>query len=79
MYEDKYGRSLAKTIMRKFSGDLEDALLALLYDPIENHARALKKAFRGFGTDEVSQGLSVVPPNAAREPTRDMVMSTTFK
>lgn len=54
VYEDKHGKSLAKTIMRKFSGDVEDALLALLYDPIENYARALKKAFHGLGTDEVS-------------------------
>lgn len=54
VYEDKHGKSLVKTIMRKFSGDVEDALLALLFDPIENYARALKKAFHGLGTDEVS-------------------------
>ncbi|CAN0547555.1 unnamed protein product, partial [Ectocarpus sp. 8 AP-2014] len=34
-YEDKYGRSLAKTIEKKFFGKMEDALLSLLFDPIE--------------------------------------------
>ncbi|CBN78900.1 conserved unknown protein [Ectocarpus siliculosus] len=51
-YEDKYGRSLAKTIEKKFFGKMEDALLSLLFDPIENFARGLKAAFHGLGTDK---------------------------
>lgn len=52
-FESAYGRSLAKHIEKKFSGDMEDALLALLFDPVENFARGLKKAFHGMGTDKV--------------------------
>lgn len=52
-YENKYGRSLAKTIQKKFHGKMEDGLLSLLFDPIENFARGLKAAFHGMGTDKV--------------------------
>ena len=52
-YENKYGRSLAKTIQKKFHGNMEDGLLSLLFDPIENFARGLKAAFHGMGTDKV--------------------------
>lgn len=52
-YENKYGRSLAKTIGKKFHGKMEDGLLSLLFDPIENFARGLKAAFHGLGTDKV--------------------------
>ncbi|CAN0243325.1 unnamed protein product, partial [Hapterophycus canaliculatus] len=51
-YENKYGRSLAKTIEKKFYGKMEDGLLSLLFDPIENFARGLKAAFHGMGTDK---------------------------
>ncbi|CAN0447074.1 unnamed protein product [Pylaiella littoralis] len=51
-YENKYGRSLAKTIEKKFYGKMEGALLSLLFDPIENFARGLKAAFHGLGTDK---------------------------
>ncbi|CAN0436732.1 unnamed protein product, partial [Laminaria digitata] len=52
-YENKYERSLAKAVEKKFHGKMEDALLSLLYDPIENFARGLKVAFHGMGTDQV--------------------------
>lgn len=54
-YENKYGRSLAKTIQKKFHGKMEDGLLSLLFDPIENFARGLKAAFHGMGTDQVGE------------------------
>lgn len=52
-YESKHGRSLTKAVIKKFSGDMEDALLSLLFDPVEIFARGLKKAFHGLGTDKV--------------------------
>lgn len=58
-YENKYGRSLAKRIEKKFYGKMEDGLLSLLYDPIENFARGLKAACHGLGTDKVR---SAPPP-----------------
>ena len=58
-YENKYGRSLAKTVEKKFHGKMEDGLLSLLFDPIENFARGLKAAFHGLGTDKVSRGFRV--------------------
>lgn len=51
-YENKYGRSLVKAVVKTFYGKMEDALLSLLFDPIENFARGLKKAFHGMGTDK---------------------------
>ncbi|CAN0420223.1 unnamed protein product, partial [Ectocarpus sp. 13 AM-2016] len=72
-YEDKYGRSLAKTIEKKFFGKMEDALLSLLFDPIENFARGLKAAFHGLGTDKVSRSCCTRAANlrALRRPSSE--------
>lgn len=51
-YEAKYEKSLAAAIEGEFSGDLEDALVALCSTPVDWFCRNLKEAFKGFGTDE---------------------------
>jgi Annexin len=48
-YERQYGHSFHRAIEKETSGDLEDALLALVRTPTEYYARRLKKAFAGLG------------------------------
>ena len=47
---NKFGNSLAGAIKSEFSGDIKNALLALLMDPYDWYAMRLKKAFNGLGT-----------------------------
>ena len=54
MYEDRYGMLLEDAIKKKFSGHVQRALLALLDPPVVFFAKSLKKAFKGFGTDEAT-------------------------
>jgi hypothetical protein len=51
-YEANYENSLRNCVESEFSGDLEDALIGLLNDPIETYCRNLKNAMTGMGTDE---------------------------
>lgn len=48
-YERLHGHSLVRAIEKETSGDMEDALLALVYTPTEYYARRLHKAFKGVG------------------------------
>jgi hypothetical protein len=41
-YERKHNKSLEKAICDTFSGQLETAVVSLLYDPIDFYARRLK-------------------------------------
>ena len=51
-YEARYNKSMEKAIKDKFSGHLETAMLAMLYDPIDFYCRRIKEAMKGIGTDE---------------------------
>ena len=39
-------------LKKELSGNLEDAVLALFYTPVEYDVEQLKKAMKGMGTDE---------------------------
>ncbi|CAJ0582268.1 unnamed protein product, partial [Mesorhabditis spiculigera] len=51
-YKLKYGKELDEALDKKFSGDLESAILALVDTPLEYDLKQLKKAMKGLGTDE---------------------------
>jgi hypothetical protein len=52
-YENAYGTSLVAAVESEFSGNLKNALLGLLTDPLDTFCRSLKSAGSGmFGTDE---------------------------
>jgi len=52
VYESKYQTALETSIRSEFSGDLRDALLALLLSPVDYHAVQLHAALSGFFVDE---------------------------
>ena len=51
-YKTAYGRDLMADLKKELSGNLEDAVLALFYTPVEYDVEQLKKAMKGMGTDE---------------------------
>ena len=51
-YKTAYGRDLMVDLKKELSGNLEDAVLALFYTPVEYDVEQLKKAMKGVGTDE---------------------------
>ena len=51
-YKTAYGRDLMGDLKKELSGNLEDAVLALFYTPVEYDVEQLKKAMKGVGTDE---------------------------
>ena len=51
-YKTSYGRDLMSDLKKELSGNLEDAVLALFYTPVEYDVEQLKKAMKGLGTDE---------------------------
>eukprot|EP00299_Pterocystis_sp_00344_P019565 c9690_g1_i2.p1 GENE.c9690_g1_i2~~c9690_g1_i2.p1 ORF type:complete len:416 (-),score=133.75 c9690_g1_i2:106-1353(-) len=51
-YEAKFQASLDSAIRTEFSGDLEQALLALLLTPVEYACVRLRRATTGFGVNE---------------------------
>ena len=53
-FENQYGASLASWIESDFSGDADDALIALTLEPMDYYVRVLRKAMVGFGTDEAA-------------------------
>ena len=51
-YEKAHGHSLESAVKSETSGDFARVLVALLEEPVDFYARALKNAFKGLGTDE---------------------------
>ena len=51
-HKTAYGRDLMVDLKKELSGNLEDAVLALFYTPVEYNVEQLKKAMKGIGTDE---------------------------
>ena len=51
-YKTAYGRDLMADLKKELSGNLEDAVLALFYTPVEYDVEQLMKAMKGIGTDE---------------------------
>ena len=47
-----YGRDLMVDLKKELSGNLEDAVLALFYTPVEYDVEQLKKAMKVLGTDK---------------------------
>ena len=51
-YKSSYGRDLVEDLKKELSGNFEDAVIALFYDPVEYDCYLLRKAMKGLGTDE---------------------------
>ena len=51
-YKSSFGRDLIKDLKSELHGNLELAIISLLYTPIEYDVKQLRKAMKGFGTDE---------------------------
>ena len=51
-YKSSYGRDLITDLKKELSGNLEDAVIALFYTPVEYDCEQLHKAMKGIGTDE---------------------------
>ncbi len=51
-YKSSFGRDLKKDLKSELHGNLELAIISLLYTPIEYDVKQLRKAMKGFGTDE---------------------------
>ena len=51
-YKSSYGRDLVEDLKKELSGNFEDAVIALFYDPVEYNCYQLRKAMKGLGTDE---------------------------
>lgn len=51
-YKSQYGTDIIEDLKSFLSGDFEDAIVALMYDPIEYDCVSLMKAMKGLGTDE---------------------------
>ena len=51
-YKSSYGRDLVEDLKKELSGNFEDAVIALFYDPVEYDCYQLRKAMKGLGTDE---------------------------
>ena len=53
-YKSSYGRDLVEDLKKELSGNFEDAVIALFYDPVEYDCYQLRKAMKGLGTDKDS-------------------------
>ncbi|GMS91190.1 hypothetical protein PENTCL1PPCAC_13365 [Pristionchus entomophagus] len=51
-YRIRYGKELLQALDKKFSGDAETLILALMMSPLEYDLEQLEKAMKGLGTDE---------------------------
>ena len=51
-YKSSYGRDLVEDLKKELSGNFEDAVITLFYDPVEYDCYQLRKAMKGLGTDE---------------------------
>lgn len=51
-YKLKYGKDIIQALDKKFSGDLEKAIFALMETPLDYDVKQLKAAMKGLGTDE---------------------------
>lgn len=51
-YKIKYGKDIITALDKKFSGDLERTIFALMDTPLEYDLKQLKQAMKGLGTDE---------------------------
>ena len=51
-YKALYGKDLIKELKSELSGSFEDAIIGLMYSPVEYDARLLYKAMHRLGTDE---------------------------
>ncbi|PIO74934.1 Annexin [Teladorsagia circumcincta] len=51
-YKIKYGKDIMTALDKKFSGDLEKTVFALMETPLEYDLKQLKQAMKGLGTDE---------------------------
>ena len=52
LYKSSFGRDLVEDLKKELSGNFEDAVVALFYEPIEYDCHQLRKAMKGLGTDE---------------------------
>ncbi|EYC28225.1 hypothetical protein Y032_0008g52 [Ancylostoma ceylanicum] len=51
-YKIKYGKDIIAALDKKFSGDLERTIFALMDTPLDYDVKQLKQAMKGLGTDE---------------------------
>ncbi|VDO28256.1 unnamed protein product [Heligmosomoides polygyrus] len=51
-YKIKYGKDIISALDKKFSGDLERVVFALMETPLDYDVKQLKQAMKGLGTDE---------------------------
>ncbi|CAI5446603.1 unnamed protein product [Caenorhabditis angaria] len=51
-YKLKYGKELVDALDKKFSGDAEKVIFALMDTPLDYDVKQLKQAIKGLGTDE---------------------------
>ena len=51
-YKTAYGRDIIEDLKSELSGNFEDAVLALFYEPVDYDCHQLRKAMKGIGTDE---------------------------
>ncbi|PAV89512.1 hypothetical protein WR25_06168 [Diploscapter pachys] len=51
-YKTKYGKDIVAALDKKFSGDLETLIFALMDTPLEYSVKQLRRAMKGLGTDE---------------------------
>ncbi|KAE9418985.1 hypothetical protein Angca_008126, partial [Angiostrongylus cantonensis] len=51
-YRIKYGKDIITALDKKFSGDLEKTIFALMDTPLDYDVKQLKQAMKGLGTDE---------------------------
>ncbi|VDP45364.1 unnamed protein product [Heligmosomoides polygyrus] len=53
-YRIKYGKDLIASLAKKFSGDSENLVMALMETPLDYDVKQLKQATKGIGTDETA-------------------------
>ncbi|CAB3402655.1 unnamed protein product [Caenorhabditis bovis] len=51
-YKIKYGKDIIASLDKKFSGDMERVVIALMETPLDYDVKQLKQAMKGLGTDE---------------------------
>ncbi|PAV88862.1 hypothetical protein WR25_01730 [Diploscapter pachys] len=51
-YNTKYGKDIVAALDKKFSGDMEKLVFALMDTPLEYDVKQLRGAMKGLGTDE---------------------------